>query len=349
MTAQRTYSADDQDGERGEAAAAGRFVWPPREPVRDPAEHGAGAKGQRHGEGGGARASIDTLSPVQERLAVLAATQGVWEQIEEAWLGLEAARLDGRMRETGWAPDSPESSCGRCGRWAGPFDAGADGCSRCRGTRLPWRAMVRVGGYVPPLSAWVREVKFRRQRVLGLDLGRMLGERIVARLAAERLRPSRVYLVPVPTSPWNRMSRGIDHPLHIARGAAHVVGATVCSVLRRKHGWSQTALPASERAANAARGIGVRWLPLWLARGPGWGARLLPAAAVWGATGDDLVVVVDDILTTGATLEAACKGIVRAYKRLGRPMPWIWAAAVAVTPSAEERGRMQGGAAVFGE
>lgn len=203
---------------------------------------------------------------------------------------------------------------------------------------------------MPPLSAWVREVKYRHQRVLGFDLGRRLGERLAERIATQQPRPARVYIVPVPTSHWHRMKRGIDHPLHIARGAAEVLDATLCRVLWRRHGSSQTALLASERAANAVRGIRLRWGPHAAARGPVWASRLVPGACVWRARGNDLVIVLDDIMTTGATLAASCKRMARGYRRLGRrDLPQVWAAAVAVTPSPEERGRMGGNASVYGE
>jgi predicted amidophosphoribosyltransferase len=100
-----------------------------------------------------------------------------------------------------------------------------------------------------------------------------------------------VVLVPVP-SPWLRTrARGIDHARAIADGAARVLHVPVRAVLRQRLAGTQ--VEADARADRALRADRLR-------------ARRSCAARVAGAH----VILVDDVRTTGATLEAA-SGVLR--------------------------------------
>ncbi len=95
--------------------------------------------------------------------------------------------------------------------------------------------------------------------------------------------------------PWQRrLYRGIDHARVIAGGVAAELDAPLLSLLARANGPPQVSLRATQRSRNAGRMRRQRR------------AHLLPLD---GHT----VVLVDDVRTSGASLEAAA----RLIRRLG--------------------------------
>ena len=233
-----------------------------------------------------------------------------WERVESAWLDPVALPLRSRVRESAWHADGFAAFCDRCGASVGPHETDEFGCAACRNSRPPWRRIIRLGPYNEPLNEWIREVKFDRARVLGLELGRLLGARLLdARCLADHER-ARAIVVPVPASRIRVWERGIDHTLCIAQGVARELRLHVVRALRRTHGPSQLAVGVSERAANVAGRI-------WLAR----------PRAVHGR----VIIVVDDVVTTGATMRASCRAL-GAKREQARPQAII-AATLAVTPA----------------
>jgi predicted amidophosphoribosyltransferase len=166
----------------------------------------------------------------------------------------------------------------------------------------------------------VHEVKFTRWRRLGRDLGDVLGRTLATAIERERaIRPGfaeQVVIIPVPTTLRRRVVRGIDHSCVIAAAAAKPLRARLRpGVIRRKHRPSQLLVLPSDRAANVAGAF----LPGWRAAG----GRALEGR---------LVVVVDDVTTTGATLKGACRAVRRAYRRSGGKRALeVWVAVIAVT------------------
>lgn len=131
----------------------------------------------------------------------------------------------------------------------------------------------------------VHALKFRRHQKLGRELGRRLGEspQLHSSLAAIDL------LVPVPLHPARQRERGYNQSLCIATGLAEVAGVPLRpGLLRRCRATRQQArLDADERALNLAEAFeAVGDLPR--------GAR---------------VGLVDDVVTTGATLASCCKAL----------------------------------------
>ncbi|MFN0131503.1 MAG: ComF family protein [Phycisphaerales bacterium] len=246
----------------------------------------------------------------------------VWRAIETTWLGRERAPLAERMIEADWRPDLAVSYCGRCGTTAGPYEGGADGCTTCRGQRLAWDRAVRLGEYRGLVRETVHEIKFTRWRRLAAEMGGLLGTALLKRFEIEGVDPSRAVLVPVPTSFVARISRGIDHTLAIARGMADETGMPIAAVLVRRHRRSQTDVPASQRWANVAGAM-----------------RCESTAELSGK----VVVIVDDIRTTGATLTAAWQAVDKAWKRggeeSGAEMLGRWVATLAVARRGFGRGR----------
>ena len=141
-----------------------------------------------------------------------------------------------------------------------------------------------------------------------------------------------VLLVPVPTSRRARHRRRDDPLRRIARCAAarlreQGVPARVVAGLRvRGTPADQAGLSRAERVANLAGRFAVRHGARAALGAPGAGA----AAQSTGGAGAPLVVVVDDVLTTGATVREA----VRALAAAG-----IGVAAVATVARAGDPGR----------
>jgi predicted amidophosphoribosyltransferase len=184
-------------------------------------------------------------------------------------------------------------------------------CDRCRetlprGGRVVWPTPTPVGLALPCaagaydglLKALVNEHKERGALALAGPLGEVLCG-VLDDLAALLCGPgsgNRLLLVPVPSRPAVVRARGHDPLLRVAREAAARLrrrgrpAAVHRALVVAGRVLDQSTLGAAERAANLAGSMRCRRPP----RGA-------------GATG--LVVVVDDVLTTGATAREAQRAL----------------------------------------
>lgn len=219
-----------------------------------------------------------------------------FEAFEITYLGRVSASWDVRARDAGWECDEPGAYCPRCGVTVGEFEldtlSDPATCTRCRERRLAWDRFVRLGAYEGVLATAIRELKFFAMRAHGERLGVLLGERASGLMQRLGITSEGVAVVPISTTPWRRIARGVDHAAILARGVARETGAELIAALARRHRPTQWSVAPSQRRRNVAGSF--RWR--------GVGQRLI---------GKRLVLVVDDVRTTGATLTEACKVIRR--------------------------------------
>ncbi len=101
---------------------------------------------------------------------------------------------------------APQQRCPRCGLAA--FNERLP-CGRCLQKPPPWQSLVAVGGYVPPVSQLVHQLKFSRRSQLAQPLARLL---LLAILEARRSRalPPVELIVSVPLWRGRHWRRGFN-------------------------------------------------------------------------------------------------------------------------------------------
>ncbi len=242
-----------------------------------------------------------------------AAQLGTWlDDVQQTWLGWSLPPAQRAIADAQWKRDDANSYCRRCGSSVGAGEATDSGCGSCRGKSIPVDAVIRLGGYTDPLRQWIPAIKYQRWSDMAELLGRQLG---VALIESKLLDVSRCVVVPMPM-PWQRrVYRGIDHALAIAGATAAELRAPLLRMLATANGTPQVGRSPTDRLRHGGRGIRRR------RRLGGWDLR------------DLQIVLVDDVRTTGASMQ-------RAARRLRRSRPAsVIAAVLAVSDERARRDR----------
>jgi ComF family protein len=179
--------------------------------------------------------------------------------------------------------------CLRCGR---PFDPRGHAGERCGGCRKDGRPLTSArsfGLHVGTLREAVHALKFRgRVRVapaLAERLAGLVGGPVPTALPFARPPDG---LVPVPLHPTRRAERGFDQAELLSRKLAELTGIPLRTGLlaRTRHTQPQVGMSPAQREANVRGAFALR--------------HPLPPGGV-------CVLLIDDVYTTGATLEECAR------------------------------------------
>ncbi len=178
----------------------------------------------------------------------------------------------------------PVPCCPRCAATVGPFGVVDGQCSRCRDEGFAFEAALRLG----PYDGLLRQIILRLKDQRGEGLAELLGERWAEQAGPSfrALRPDAV--VPVPLHFWRRMARGYNQSLAVARGLSVRLGVPCRRwwLHRVRNTPPQTAQSAAGRKENVKGAFAVR-----------------SGAGLRGCR----VLLVDDVMTTGATAGEAAR------------------------------------------
>jgi len=217
------------------------------------------------------------------------------------WRGLAGLRCPVCACANGESGPCPECSkrlaprlagyCTGCGALADVVDQPPALCARCSIEPRPWDALGFYGEYAGALRDAVLSLKFGG-RLAGLGFVRGLVWRAYE-IHRDRMHgftsegPDLVTAVPMH---WRRLlARGYNQSVELARGVAKSLGVPLdVRVLHKmRHTEPQSKLSARERKANLA------------------GVFVADVSRVAGKN----VLLVDDVMTTGATLETASRAL----------------------------------------
>lgn len=186
-----------------------------------------------------------------------------------------------------------DAACARC---ALPLSTPAPACGACLQAASPLDAAHAAFRYAAPLDRLLPRFKFHKD----LAAGRLLAEAMARRFAA--LEPPEV-LLPIPLHLERLRRRGYDQALELARPLARALRLPLRTDLlrRQRPTQAQSELDAAQRRRNLRGAFAVQ------------DGRPLPSH----------VVLVDDVMTTGATLHAAARALRRAG--VARVEAWVCA------------------------
>ncbi len=186
----------------------------------------------------------------------------------------------------GCEPELPEleTRCARCGI---EMEQAVALCGRCAMALPAFHAAWPGFVYEGVIERLVQRFKYQGD----LAAGRLLADLLARRLVAMAV-PRPQLIVPVPLHVRRQLRRGFNQSALIARDLSLWFGGlpSLEALRRRRHTATQSELPADRRGSNVRDAFALRRLP----------------------PGTRHVALVDDVMTTGATLNECARVLLRA-------------------------------------
>jgi len=172
--------------------------------------------------------------------------------------------------------------CRRCGHDVSPYGIVGGRCGYCQQLELPYDGIVRVGRYESALRALILLLKFSEQTQLADRLSQMLQQALLTSPFLSRID----MLVPVPLHWRRRLQRGFNQSCLLAKKLQSLNIPTAADLIRVRNTEQQWDLTPAQRRRNVRGAFAVR--------------RGHPFA-------NKTIVLVDDVTTSGATLEECAR------------------------------------------
>ena len=195
-------------------------------------------------------------------------------------------------------PDLPQAPAPACPRCAAPVEHGGDVCGSCLQHPPAFDRALAALRYAFPADELVQALKYRDQLALAPLFADLLQHAV-----ASAPRPD--LLIPMPLHPDRARERGFNQALEIARPLSRALQLPVdqTSLSRNRNTSPQAMLPLDQRRKNI--------------RG---------AFACADAVAGKHIALIDDVMTSGATLDEAAS----ALKRAGACEVSVWVVARAL-------------------
>ena len=184
-------------------------------------------------------------------------------------------------------------SCSFCGKTAAKYETFNGRCHECQGLKSQLDYIIRVGAYQSPLKELLWQLKYCGQSSLDRFLGGLAADTATIRPEFRELD----YLVPIPLHWRRRLRRGYNQSELLAEAIARKLTMSGMprklnfDLVRIRNTPPQTTLSEARRRANLAGAFALR-----------------PDHKFSGGK----ICLIDDVTTTGTTLETAARVLRRA-------------------------------------
>jgi len=183
-----------------------------------------------------------------------------------------------------------EPACRKCGHELGPYTAEGARCAHCRNTPLRFDRAVAAAHHTGPARDLVLAFKFAAQKQNAYPLSKLLA----ARLGDSGLLDRVEFIVPVPLHTSRLRERGFNQSELLAHELGDQLGLRVVTGNLRR---VVNTRPQTRQMSSATRRANVK------------GAFAVKSSAAFAGKS---LLLVDDVLTTGATAGECARSLYRA-------------------------------------